>query len=118
MNQRTQPLPTLTSTAPLATLDMPNEGEVGALPTEVFEAQEVLLSRPPDALPRLNERLDAAAKPRHIWTGRLRVGALGALALLLLVLFSPLERPVSAVAAGIHDATQAVVTTIKVFITG
>lgn len=63
----------------------------------------------PNALPRLNARLDAARPPKR-WSLPLRLAGAVAAALLLLVFLTPVGR---LAAAGVHDAAQSVIMTVK-----
>ena len=96
----------------------PDDARLAALLTATFTEQAERAIPAPDALVRLNTRLDAGASARPWWAGHLRLAGAVAVALLVLVLVTPVGR---LAAAGIHNAAQAVVTTItnvKDFATG
>lgn len=70
----------------------------------------------PDALARLNARLDAAAPPQRRWRAfRPRLLAAFAAALVVILVATPIGR---LAAAGITGATQAIITTVREITTG
>ncbi len=69
----------------------------------------------PDALAQLNARLDAAAPAPKWWALRPRLVGAFAAALILLVIFTPMGR---LAAAGVQNATQTIITTVKEIATG
>lgn len=69
----------------------------------------------PDALSQLNARLDAAAPAPKWWAPRPRLVGAFAAALILLVIFTPVGR---LAAAGVQNATQTIITTVKEIATG
>lgn len=69
----------------------------------------------PDALSQLNARLDAAAPAPKWWALRPRLVGAFAAALILLVIFTPVGR---LAAAGVQNATQTIITTVKEIATG
>ena len=68
----------------------------------------------PNALPRLNARLDAAHPPKW-WSVSMRLAGAVAAVLLLLAFLTPVGR---LAAAGIHDAAQNVITSVKQIASG
>lgn len=72
------------------------------------------ISPSPNALPHLNARLDAA-RPLKRWPIPLRLAGAVAAALLLLAFLTPVGR---LAAAGMHDAAQRIITTVKQIASG
>ena len=82
---------------------------LGTLLRQTFQEETARVALLPDALPRLNARLDAANPPRR-WPGALRLAGAVAVAALLLALFTPVGRLAAAAA---HNAAQTIVTTVR-----
>lgn len=87
----------------------PDDARLTSLLAETLAERGGRVAPAPDALARLNTRLDARRAARPWWAGRLRLAGALAAALLLLALVTPVRH---LAAAGAHSAAQAVVTTI------
>ena len=88
---------------------VPDDARLASLLSETFAEQAAGVTPAPDALARLNARLDARAAARPWWAGHLRLAGAAAAALILLALLTPVRH---LAAAGVHNAARAVVTTI------
>ena len=85
------------------------DARLTSLLSETLAEQAGRAAPAPDALVRLNAQLDARESARPWWAGHLRLAGALAVALLLLALITPIRH---FAAAGVHNAAQAVVTTI------
>lgn len=86
-----------------------DEARLETLLRQTLAERAAGVTTPPDALPRLNARLDAANPPRR-WFGPLRLAGAVAAALVLLALLTPVGR---LAAAGAQTAAQTIVTTVR-----
>ncbi len=99
---------------PPQTSPVPDGSPLETLLRQTFQEETARVTLPADALPRLNARLDAANPPRR-WIGPLRLAGAIAVAVLLLALFTPVGR---LAAAGVHNAAQTIVSTVKQIASG
>jgi len=104
----------VTVNRPTPSSSVPDDPALETLLRQTFREETARVTLPADALPRLNARLDAANPPRR-WTGPLRLAGAVAVAALLLALFTPIGR---LAAAGVRDAAQTVVTTVRQIASG
>ena len=109
MDHTPEPFPVSPSNPPVL-----DEAQLDALLRQTIEEQVASVIPPSGALPRLNARLDVADPPKR-WSGPLRLAGAFATALLLLALLTPVGR---LAAAGVHDAAQTVITTVKQIASG
>lgn len=90
-----------------------DEAQLETLIRQTIAEQTVDVATIPNALPRLNARLDAAHTPKR-WFGPFRLAGAVSIALILLALVTPVGRLAAAnVTHGVQNAAQTVITTVK-----
>jgi len=95
-----------------------DEARLETLLRQTIAEQTADVAPSPDALPRLNARLDAAHAPKR-WFGPFRLAGAVAVALILLALVTPVGRLAAAnVTHGVQNATETVITTVKQIVSG
>lgn len=95
-----------------------DEARLEALLRQTIAEQTADVATAPDALPRLNARLDATHAPKR-WFGPLRLAGAVAVALILLALVTPVGRLAAAnVTHDVRNAAQTVITTVKQVVSG
>jgi hypothetical protein len=109
MDQTPEPLPTSPPHPPPT-----EEARFDALLRRTITEQVRDVAPAPNALPRLNARLDAA-RPLTRWPLPLRWAGAAVAALLLLAFLTPVGH---LAAAGVHNATQTIITTVKQIASG
>lgn len=114
MDHPPEPLPPLPPPSSLVA----DEARLETLLRQTIAEQTAGVVLSPDALPRLNARLDAASVPRR-WFGPFRLAGAVAVALILLALVTPVGRLAAAnVTHGVQNATETVITTVKQVVSG
>ncbi len=114
MDHPPEPLPPL----PPPTPPVADDARLEMLLRQTITEQTAGVVLSPDALPRLNARLDAASVPRR-WFGPFRLAGAVAVALILLALATPAGRLAAAnVTHGVQNATETVITTVKQVVSG
>jgi hypothetical protein len=92
-----------------------DDAHLDALLADTLAERATEIAPAPDALPRLNARLDQLRSGRPWWMGRLRWAGAIAVALLLFAVVTPVGR---LAAAGLANATRAIIVTVKEIATG
>lgn len=95
-----------------------DEARLETLLRQTIAEQTADVAPSPDALPRLNARLDAAHAPKR-WLAPFRLAGAVAVALILLALVTPVGRLAAAnVTHGVQNTAQTVITTVKQIASG
>lgn len=114
MDHTPEPLPP----SPSPSAPVGDEAQLETLLRQTIAEQTADVATLPDALPRLNARLDATRAPTR-WFGPLRLVGAVAVALILLALVTPVGRLAAAnVTHGVRSATQTIITTVKQIASG